>query len=246
MAEGWIKLNRQITEHWLWQRFPFSYGQAWIDLLLLANHEDEKIPYKGDIVVCKRGDVSRSILSLSKRWQWGRDKTRDFLRLLEKDGMIVLNATTNRTTITIVNYDKFQVSGSTKPTKKPQRTNSEPDNEPDTNKNDKNDKNDKNMHIVSQVVAYLNEKTGKSFKASIEKTKSKINARIEEGFTLDDFKKVIDTKVDEWGKDPEMNKYLRPETLFGTKFEGYLNQKGGSSNEQDEWNPATHKFFDYM
>ena len=158
MQEGWIKLNRQIQEHWLWQKFPFSYGQAWIDLLLLANHEDEKVPYKGDIVICKRGDVSRSILSLSKRWQWGRDKTRDFLRLLEKDEMIIVNATTNRTTITIVNYDKFQVSPATKPTKKPQRTN----NESDTNKNDKNEKNINNNVFtpptLEEVTAYCRER----------------------------------------------------------------------------------------
>lgn len=161
MQEGWIKLNRQITEHWLWQKFPFSYGQAWIDLLILANHEDEKVPYKGDIVICKRGDVSRSILSLSKRWQWGRDKTRDFLRLLEKDEMIVLNATTNRTTITIVNYDKFQVSPTTNTTTNPQRTQQRTLNEPDTNKNVKNEKNKRNIFTpptYDEVKAYCIER----------------------------------------------------------------------------------------
>ena len=78
---------------------------------------------------------------------------------------------------------------------------------------------------AEEIIDYLNQKTGKHFKSSTPKTKSLINARIKEGFTLDDFKKVIDTKCDEWLKDNKMSIYLRPETLFGTKFEGYLNQE---------------------
>ena len=52
---------------------------------------------------------------------------------------------------------------------------------------------------------------------------------MKEGFTVDDFKTVIKKKFDEWGNDKQMSKYLRPETLFGTKFEGYLNQKSTAS-----------------
>lgn len=76
-------------------------------------------------------------------------------------------------------------------------------------------------NIVSGIVDYLNEKSGKSYRASSEKTKAVINARIREGFTLDDFKRVIDSKCEEW-KNTDMERYIRPETLFGTKFEGYL------------------------
>ena len=81
--EGWIKLDRSLQEHWVWKDFPFSEGQAWVDLLLLANHEDQKIPYKGEVIVCERGTVNRSISSLAERWKWGRDKARRFLKLLE-------------------------------------------------------------------------------------------------------------------------------------------------------------------
>jgi uncharacterized phage protein (TIGR02220 family) len=79
-------------------------------------------------------------------------------------------------------------------------------------------------HIFSEVIDYLNEKAETQFKSSSKKTQSLIHARQSDGFTLDDFKKVIDNKVSEW-KGNEMGKYLRPETLFGTKFESYLNQK---------------------
>ena len=75
------------------------------------------------------------------------------------------------------------------------------------------------------IVLYLNKKSGKNFRYSSKKTKDLIQARLNEGFTIDDFKTVIDKKCDEWLCDTVMNKYLRPETLFGTKFESYLNQK---------------------
>jgi len=75
-----------------------------------------------------------------------------------------------------------------------------------------------------EIVEYLNRKTNKSYRHTTRKTKDLIKARFNEGFTLDEFKKVIDVKNDEWRNDPKMQKFIRPETLFGTKFESYLNQ----------------------
>ena len=71
-------------------------------------------------------------------------------------------------------------------------------------------------------IAYLNQKLGKSYKY-VDKNTKLVNARLKEGYTVDDFKTVIDKKVAEW-QNGDMAKYLRPETLFGTKFDGYLNQ----------------------
>ena len=79
-----------------------------------------------------------------------------------------------------------------------------------------------------EIVDYLNEKTGKNFKHKTPKTRKFIEARWNQDFRLDDFKKVIDIKTDEWLY-TDSDKYLRPETLFGTKFESYLNQKTQSS-----------------
>lgn len=73
-----------------------------------------------------------------------------------------------------------------------------------------------------EVINYLNKVCGTSYKTTTNKTQSLINARIREKFTLDDFKLVIDYKYKEWGNDDKRKQYLRPETLFGTKFEGYL------------------------
>ena len=72
------------------------------------------------------------------------------------------------------------------------------------------------------IVAYLNEKAGTNYRASSAKTKTAIHARFADGFTEDDFRTVIDKKCAEW-IGTEWEKFLRPETLFGTKFEGYLN-----------------------
>ena len=78
---------------------------------------------------------------------------------------------------------------------------------------------------VVEIVAYLNEKAGTAYKPTTDKTKKAIHARLAEKFTVNDFKTVIDKKCAEWIGDEKMEKFLRPETLFGTKFEGYLNAR---------------------
>lgn len=77
----------------------------------------------------------------------------------------------------------------------------------------------------STILDYLNAKTKKNFKPSGKKNKELIKARWNEGYQLEDFKKVIDIKVIEWLNDTKMDAFLRPETLFSNKFESYLNQK---------------------
>ena len=87
---------------------------------------------------------------------------------------------------------------------------------------------------TSQIIEYLNLKAGTNYKPSSKTTKQHINARLKEGFKLEDFKKVIDTKCDEWINDSKMKQYLRPNTLFGTKFESYLNQQQIRGNKNAE------------
>ncbi len=86
----------------------------------------------------------------------------------------------------------------------------------------------------SEVIEYLNDKTNASYRAGTRKTMELIRARWKEGFRLDDFQKVIDLKAVEWPNDPIWNKYLRPETLFGPKFESYLNQKSLKKQWREE------------
>ena len=84
---------------------------------------------------------------------------------------------------------------------------------------------DSKKESISAIIAYLNEKAGTKYKASSQKSQSCINARLAEGFTVDDFKTVINKKCADWIGDEKMERYLRPETLFGPKFENYLNAK---------------------
>lgn len=85
------------------------------------------------------------------------------------------------------------------------------------------EKRNKNNTYIVEILDYLNKKINSSYKSSTNKTKDLIKARIQEGFTVEDFKTVIDKKSNEW-IGTEWEKYLRPSTLFGAKFESYLNQ----------------------
>lgn len=84
---------------------------------------------------------------------------------------------------------------------------------------------------TENIISFLNSTTGSKYKASTDKTRRLIAARLAEGFTIDDFKAVITKKAKEW-QDTDMAQYLRPETLFGTKFEGYLNQPEARNNRR--------------
>ncbi|RHW43469.1 replication protein [Neobacillus notoginsengisoli] len=87
---------------------------------------------------------------------------------------------------------------------------------------------------IAEIVEYLNKKTYSTYKHGTGKTRTLIAARWKEGFMLADFKKVIDKKSDEWLEHPKWSRYLRPETLFGPKFESYLNQKTARSRLREE------------
>ena len=85
-----------------------------------------------------------------------------------------------------------------------------------------------NNDLCDTVISYLNQKVGAKFKSRSDATRRLVNARAAEGFTEQDFRTVIDKKAAEW-KGTEWAKFLRPQTLFGTKFESYLNQQAGSA-----------------
>lgn len=100
----------------------------------------------------------------------------------------------------------------------------------------KSEANTEYEYIIENVIDYLNKKVSSSFKSKTKSTQSHIKARIKEGYGLLDFKKVIDNKTVKWINDPKMVDYLRPETLFGTKFEGYVNELGAKeANINDDF-----------
>lgn len=98
--------------------------------------------------------------------------------------------------------------------------------------NNHNHNTNHNKLLINNIIEYLNERTGKNFRLDAKSTIKHIQARINEGYVLEDFKKVVDIKCKKWKADSKMFDYLRPETLFGTKFESYLNEK---EEAKEDW-----------
>lgn len=148
--QGWVALHRQLQEHWLWADKPFSRGQAWVDLLLLANHKNNKFLLGNELVEVKKGSFITSELKLMERWGWGKEKTRTFLKLLQSDGMIIKLSDRKKTTITIVNYSDYAVfETASRPQTDRKQTTSRP--RADTNNNDNNENNDNNIFFVDDA-----------------------------------------------------------------------------------------------
>lgn len=102
------------------------------------------------------------------------------------------------------------------------------------NKHKPNQTETNNKEYIVQIVDYLNKELGTKFKSTTEGTKKHINARLNEGYSVEDFKKVIDTKKEQWIDDKKMKTYLRPSTLFGPKFENYLNESISNYSKSED------------
>lgn len=106
--QGWVKIHRDLLDNELWGDKPFTKGQAWVDLLLLANHKEKNVLIGNHTELVERGSFITSELKLMERWGWGRKKVKLFLNFLESQKMIERNANNKRTAITIVNYGFYQ------------------------------------------------------------------------------------------------------------------------------------------
>lgn len=118
---GWIKLHRQIwrnEEVWATDE-PFDKRSAWIDLILMANHEPRETVIDGNPVIIGRGQLHTSERKLAERWRWSRDKVRRFLATTKRTGMLTTKQTTKGTTITVEKYSDYQDRATTDDTTKP-------------------------------------------------------------------------------------------------------------------------------
>ncbi|EDO1140205.1 DnaD domain protein [Listeria innocua] len=107
MSSGWIKIYRSLQEHWIWENE--KYLKWWLDLLILANHQDRDILINGELITIKRGQKHTSELWLSNRWNADRKQVRKFLELLKKNDMITITKSRQKgTTYEISNYNDFQ------------------------------------------------------------------------------------------------------------------------------------------
>ena len=122
-SKGFIKLDRNIFDHWIFQ--DAEKFRAFVDLIQLARWKDEKLLIGNDVVTVPRGSYYTSELKLAERWNWSRKRTREFLKLLENENMIIKKGTTKGTMLTIENYRLYQDEGTTISTSKEQRRNNE-------------------------------------------------------------------------------------------------------------------------
>ncbi len=150
--EGWIKLHRQITEHWIWKD-PVKF-QWWIDMLLMANHADAKVNIGYELFECKRGQSILSLKSWGERWGVSKDTVRNFFVLLSKDNMIISENLQKSTRITICNYDTYQNDLHAEQTQSKRLTNAK-QTQAHPNKNDKNENNDKNIDIREKSKRFI-------------------------------------------------------------------------------------------
>ena len=154
--EGWIKLHRKIMDNPLYLSEPFTRMQAWIDLLLLANHKEGFFYVRGNKVVVGRGQVGTSSRTLASRWQWSRGKVERFLKDLENDNQIEPQKNNVITLISICNYDDYQ---NTEPQTEPQTSHRQTTDRPQTdrNKNDKKEKNEKNEKNYKEEDIFISD-----------------------------------------------------------------------------------------
>lgn len=239
--KGAFIVSRDIFENSIWddvQKFR-------IFLFILGNAVFKEEGVRKGSVFIGRGQYLRSYRNLQRDLEYLDNRTikqyslstikRKISKLVEEE-RLKIEETELGTLFTVVNYDRYQVLDNYKSElgtalEQQENTNETPKEQRGNNnkyvKKGKNVKNDKNIYIYSSIIQYLNQKAGTSFKASSKATQRLIDARLNEEFSVDDFKKVIDNKVTDANNPKDLFdvKYLRPQTLFGTKFEGYLNQK---------------------
>ena len=184
MKKGWVRLHRDIDDNFLWLLEPFSKGQAWVDLFLNANHSDNTISIRGNIIKVKRGQIAWSEITMSKRWQWSRKKVRNFLKLLRSEQQIVQQTVFRITTITtILNYESYQSE---------QQNGQQKNNRGYTNKKEKKEKKETPLPPqgeVLEILEYFKEHAECKIAFNAEK-KKKVVARLK-SFNAEELKQAI-------------------------------------------------------
>lgn len=84
MVSGWVSIHRSIIEHPLWSSEKFTKAQAWMDLIINANHKDNKVLIKSTFIEVKRGEQIRSIVTLSEAWRWDRKTVKKVFEFTRK------------------------------------------------------------------------------------------------------------------------------------------------------------------
>lgn len=170
--------------------------------------------------------VNQLVVNSDKRLNLTTQKVRTILKKLEKEGYIELLTSGSKgkeSTLKITIKQQLFNNNETNKSEQLQQVEGGKQQQSNNNVTTLSKKKENNNNIYSLVIDYLNRKANTNYRPTTKNTQSFINARVKEGYTVEDFKKVIDSKSKEW-LNTDFEKYLRPATLFGTKFENYLNE----------------------
>ena len=156
MTRGWIKLWRSCEDNPLYFSEPFTKFQAWIDLLILANHRKKTVSIRGILVTVDRGQVLAGEEFLAERWKWSRGKVRRFMAYLSSKTVqqIVQQKNNVCTVVSITNFDRYQSDGTANSTADGTTDGQQTVQQTDIPKNDKNDKNYKNADVDTAATAF--------------------------------------------------------------------------------------------
>lgn len=233
--DGWIKVHRKMLDNPVVFKDP-DHLAVWMYLLLTATHKNYPTLFGGKPITLVPGQLITGRKKLSSETKVEEHKVDRILKLFKTAQLIEQRAERYGSVISIVNWNKYQDSE--------QQTEQRVSNERATseqrvstiqehkNIRTKEHKKDIYSRECAEIVGYLNEICGTSYKASTKETKRLISARLRDGYTVDDFKTVIYKKSKQWKDDQKMCGFLRPQTLFGTKFESYLNEKSAMTFEE--------------
>lgn len=218
-GNGFVTMPRSITS-WRWYHNANTF-RVFFHLIISANYTDHD--FEG--ITVHRGQVVTSRKSLATELKLSEREIRTALTHLKTTNDIAIETTTKFSIITVNSFDDYQGATNTSTNERPSS-----DQRATTPKEIKKEK-----YIVSseiaEIISYLNSKLGTRYKPTTANTKRHITARLNEGYTVSDFHTVIDSKVQEW-RGTEYEKYLRPDTLFGAKFESYLNTADNSGGNK--------------
>lgn len=213
---SYIKIQRKILD-WEWYR-NLNTCRLFFHVLLKANWKDGRFEGK-DIPA---GSFVSSVSKLSEETGLTQREVRTAVDHLRSTGELTIKSYNKYSVFTVNNYCQYQDIDKQSDKQLPSKRHSN-DKLTTTIEEKKEDKKENINNIVEEIIAHLNAATGAKYRPQTDSTKRAIRARLSEGYTINDFIAVIDKKVAEW-KGSDMEKYLRPQTLFGTKFESYLNQ----------------------
>ena len=149
--KGWVSIHRKIADNSIWTCEPFTRGQAWIDLVILANHKPGYVYVRGNKITVDRGQLGWSIDKLSKRWKWSKGRVKRFLVDLQKESQIDLLKTPVITVISITKYNDYQKNEQQTGLQTDTQTGSQTDHRQVANNNDNNN-NKKNPSVFSNFL----------------------------------------------------------------------------------------------